>query len=84
MPALLTAPQTLARLKRGHALRMELSDGGARLFWFESPLAYVSAHVVDALQAPPAPRVVLVEAGDSLLGLRGNSQTYLAARGGKH
>lgn len=84
MPAFLSTSAALARLKRGDALRMELGDNGARLYWFESPLAYVSPAVVDALQAPPRPRVRLVEAGDSLLGLRGNSQTWLAARGGRH
>lgn len=63
---------------------MQLGDGGARLFWLESPLAYVSPSVVEALTAGHRPRVRLVEAGDSLLGLPGNSQTYLAARGGRH
>lgn len=84
MPAALTSAATLRRLQRGDVLRMELGEGGARLYWFESPLAYVSAAVVDALQAPPAPRVVLVEAGDSLFGLRGNSQSWMAARGSTH
>ena len=80
----LTAPQALARLERGDALRMELGDGGARLYWFEAPLAYVSEQVVDAIAGGPVPRARLVEALDSLFGLPLNSQTYLAARGGVH
>lgn len=71
MPAYLSASHLVARLQRGDVLRMELGEHGARLYWLESPLAYVRASVVDDLGAH------LVERGDSLLGLAGNSQSYV-------
>lgn len=84
LPAYLSRAQTLRRLNRGEALFMELGTAGARLYWFERPLAFVSADLIHRLTSGARPSVHLVEARDSLFGLVGNSQTYRAARGGRH
>jgi hypothetical protein len=84
MPAYLSREATLRRLRRGDALRMELGASGARQWWFEEPHALVSPAIVQALTDGPRPAVRLVEALDSLFALPLNSQTYLAARGGRH
>ena len=84
MTTYLSRDATLRRLRRGDALRMEIAATGARQWWFEAPLAYVSSAVIASLTTGLRPPVRLVEAGDSLFALPLNSQTYLAARGGRH
>lgn len=63
------------RLARGDRLYMGLGSRG-RFWWFENRYQIVS----DQRLARLGDRV-LVEAGDSLFGWRGNSQTWLAVKG---
>ena len=79
----LSREATLLRLRRGDALRMELSGCGSRQWWFEDPHALVSPDIVQALTDGPRPPVRLVEAMDSLFRIPLNSQTYFAASGGR-
>jgi len=67
------------RLLRGDPLRMGMSRRG-RFWWFESPYQIVSEERVRRLEVPGS-NLRIVEAGDSLFGWRGNSQTWFAARG---
>ena len=83
MPPHLSRATALRRLRRGDALRMELTASGARQWWFEDPHALVSPDIVQALTDGPRPPVRLVEAMDSLFRIPLNSQTYFAASGGR-
>ena len=72
----LSAAAAKERLVRGDRLHMELGRAGARLWWFEAPLARVGDDVVSAVLFDAAPAQIM-EAGDSLFGLPLNSQTWL-------
>lgn len=63
------------RLARGHHLHLGFLAGGRR-WWFEAPYQVVTEPVVHA--AIRAGSVAVIEAGDSLFGQTGNSQTWLA------
>lgn len=76
----LTRSQAIERLERGDVIRMEI-EAGARQWWFEAPLECVSDHVMQQIAFGVSPAVNLVEFGDSLFGLRMNSQSWQAARG---
>jgi hypothetical protein len=65
------------RLRRGDRIYMQLGDAGERQWWFESPLEYIDNDVVSAARQ----HVDLMELGDSLFGLRMNSQTWQAVQG---
>lgn len=65
------------RLKRGDVLRMQILNG-ERFFWFENPYQKVSPNAF----AKANHEMSIVETGDSLFGLRNNSQTWMAAIGG--
>ncbi|WWT39849.1 hypothetical protein [Microcystis phage Mwe-JY25] len=67
------------RLERGDRLRMGFTHRG-RFWWFDCPYQIVSEERVRRLEAVGS-NMRIVEAGDSLFGLRGNSQTWMAARG---
>lgn len=79
MSAPLTLRQLGARLRRGHALHMELREG-ERVWWFDGPYASVPDDVVARMMTDRGRAIALVEAGDSLFGTLGSSQTWLAAR----
>lgn len=64
------------RLKRGDVLRMQIHNG-ERFFWFENPYQKVTPHAFDKANL----ELSIVESGDSLFGLRNNSQTWMAAIG---
>ncbi len=72
------AAQVIARLQAGDKLHMQIADG-RRVWWFENPHANVHDTVVSGVLN--ADRTLLREAGDSLLGLPLNSQTW-AQEGG--
>ena len=82
-PAFLSRADALSRISRGDVIRMELRNG-VRLWWFESPLAYVSDKIMSAVLFGHAPSARIMEAGDSLFGLPLNSQTWLPCAGGEH
>lgn len=62
------------RLSRGDHLHLGFIAGGRR-WWFEAPYQVISEHAVHA--AIRAGSVAVIEAGDSLFGLKGNSQTWM-------
>lgn len=64
------------RLRRGDRLHMGLGSRG-RFWWFEAPYQIVSEERIRRLD-----HAAVVEAGDSLFGWRGNSQTWFPVRGG--
>lgn len=66
----------LSRLRAGDKLHMQLVDG-ARVWWFEDPWEQVPPPVADRLKAAGD----IVELGDSLFGLAGNSQSWGAGHG---
>lgn len=68
------------RLLRGDRLRMGFTHRG-RMWWFENPYQIVSDQRVTRLRAQGS-NIPLIEGGDSLFGLPGNSQTWLAVKGG--
>jgi hypothetical protein len=64
----------IERLAKGDHLRLGFSNGQRR-WWFEGPYQVIPEHVVHA--AVRDGTVAVIEAGDSLFGLQGNSQTWL-------
>jgi hypothetical protein len=64
--------QIIARLRRGDKLHMQLSDG-KRVWWFEGPHQNIPEKVITAIIAADE---AIMETGDSLFGLIGNSQTW--------
>lgn len=64
----------IKRLAAGDHLHLGFAKG-KRLWWFEGPYQIVSEHVVHS--AVREGSVAVIEAGDSLFGLKGNSQTWL-------
>lgn len=64
----------IERLAKGDSLRLGFSSGQRR-WWFEGPYQAVPEHVVHAAVRDGA--VAVIEAGDSLFGFKGNSQTWL-------
>ncbi|RUV19896.1 hypothetical protein [Mesorhizobium sp. M7A.F.Ca.MR.245.00.0.0] len=62
------------RLAKGDHLHLGFSSGQRR-WWFEGPFQAIPEHVVHAAVRDGA--VAVVEAGDSLFGFKGNSQTWL-------
>lgn len=63
------------RLERGDVLRMQIRDG-RREWWFECPYQSVNDDAVNDYLL----KARLVECGDSLFGMRNNSQTWMLAR----
>lgn len=69
----------IGRLQRGDVVHMQLLDG-VRQWWFESPRLDVDDDTMRlAMLAVPE----LMEFGDSLFGLRGQSQTWRSTTGGR-
>lgn len=68
----------VARLLLGDPIHMEMKEG-VRLWWFEGPYQIVLDEDVQKIAFSFAPLVRLVEAGDSLFRMPGNSQTWRAA-----
>lgn len=68
----------VARLLFGDVLHMEVNEG-VRLWWFEGPYQIVEDRDVQEIAFGYAPLVCLVEAGDSLFRMAGNSQSWRAA-----
>lgn len=64
----------IERLAKGDNLHLGFSSGQRR-WWFEGPYQVIPEHVVHAAVRDGA--VAVIEAGDSLFGLKGNSQTWL-------
>ncbi|TJV51097.1 MAG: hypothetical protein E5Y01_16035 [Mesorhizobium sp.] len=65
-----------ARLAAGDMLHMQLVDG-QHVWWFEDPWEQIPAPIADRLNAGGD----IVELGDSLFGLAGNSQSWEVSRG---
>lgn len=78
VPEQICQTDAVARLLLGDLLHMEVIEG-EKLWWFEGPYQVVDDGVVQELAFSFAPLVRLVEAGDSLFRLKGNSQTWRAA-----
>lgn len=72
-----TIPYVANRLRAGDRLHMQIVDG-KRLYWFEAPFLGVPESIFLAVLT--SGEVGIVEAGDSLFGLRNNSQTWLVAQ----
>ena len=68
----------VARLLLGDLIHLEMKEG-VRLGWFEAPYQIVLDEDVQEIAFSFAPLVRLVEAGDSLFRMPGNSQTWRAA-----
>lgn len=60
-----------SRLDAGDRLHMQLVEG-RRIWWFEEPYQSVPGQIIAELEADGQ----LVECGDSLFGLAGNSQSW--------
>ncbi|TIT43735.1 MAG: hypothetical protein E5W76_05450 [Mesorhizobium sp.] len=60
-----------SRLGAGDMLHMQLVDG-QRIWWFEDPWEQIADGIADRLKAAGE----IVELGDSLFGLAGNSQSW--------
>ncbi|RWB67604.1 hypothetical protein [Mesorhizobium sp.] len=64
----------IERLQKGDHVHLGFAKGERR-WWFESPYQVIPEHVFYAAVRDGA--VAVIEAGDSLFGLKGNSQTWL-------
>jgi hypothetical protein len=71
----MTVEAILSRLRAGDKLHMQLVEG-QRVWWFEDPWEPVADAVADRLISAGE----IVELGDSLFGIAGNSQSWGVAR----
>ncbi|RVD49509.1 hypothetical protein EN783_34380, partial [Mesorhizobium sp. M2D.F.Ca.ET.140.01.1.1] len=60
-----------SRLVAGDMLHMQLVEG-QRIWWFEDPWEQIADGIADRLKAAGE----IVELGDSLFGITGNSQSW--------
>lgn len=72
----MTLDAVRARLAAGDLLHMQFVEG-RHVWWFEDPWEQIADGVADRLKAAGE----IVELGDSLFGLAGNSQSWEVGRG---
>lgn len=63
------------RIRRGATVHMGFADG-ERVWWFENPYQPVSDRAMRKAAVSDNGQALLEEAGDSLFGWEGNSQTW--------